>query len=214
MDKQTSFEGALMISIATLAISPDRGGALWITGRVGRTNLSHTATALFDDVDEEYDRLQDAIADCYLYAPSQDAASYARSLGIHPAKIRNLREPARALQEDVWRSHRQQVCNNPSVQHVEPRMRPVPNLPHESSSPLAAVTAPVAANYLLALWQSWLDAERERASRHQAPADLAERLIRLLPDEFILAEQPAGVPVFGDFLGGLPGRLLGGSVLH
>jgi hypothetical protein len=72
----------------------------------------------------------------------------------------------------------------------------------------------VAANYLLALWQSWLDAERERASRHQAPADLAERLIRLLPDEFILAEQPAGVPVFGDFLGGLSGRLRGGSVLH
>ncbi len=186
-----------MITIATLAVSPDRGGAVWITGGASRANLSHTAAVVFDDVDEEYDRLQDTIADRYLYAPTPDAASYARSLGVRPATIRNLREPARELQEAVWRSHRHQVCNDPSVQHIEPRMRPIPNLPQQPSSPHAVAIAPVDANYLLALWQSWLDAERERASRHQPAANPAERNIRLLPDEFILAEQPAGVPSFG-----------------
>lgn len=186
-----------MITIATLAVSSDRSGAVWITGRVGRANLTHTAAVVFDDVDEEYDRLQDTIANRYLYAPSPDAASYARSLGIRPAAIRNLREPARELQETVWRTHRDQVCNDPSIQHIEPRMRPVPRLPQESSSSYAVTTAPLAANYLLALWQSWLDAERERASRQHPPSDPSARTIRLLPDEFVLAEQPAGAPSYG-----------------
>lgn len=90
-----------MITIATLGVSPDRGGAVWITGPVGHGNLTHTAAIVFDDVDEEYDRLQDAIAGRYLYAPTPEAAAYARSLGVRPAAISNLKEPARALQEAV-----------------------------------------------------------------------------------------------------------------
>lgn len=186
-----------MITIATLAVSPDRSGAVWITGRMGRANLTHTAAVLFHDVDDEYSRLQDSIANRYLYAPTPEAADYARSIGVRPAAIRNIREPARELQESVLESHRRQVCNDPSVQHAEPRMRPIPSYLPQTTCRLALARAPGAANYLLAVWQSWLDAERERASRHHPPGDEGERIIRLLPDEFILAEQPAGVSVFG-----------------
>lgn len=186
-----------MITIATLAVSPDRSGAVWLTGRMGRASLTHTGAVVFDDVDEEYDRMQETIAGRYLYAPAPEAIAYARSLGVGPAAIRNLREPARELQESVWRSHRQQVCNDPSVQHVAPHMRPVPHVPPGPNNSHAVPTALGTANYLLALWQSWLDAERERASRHHPASDPIGRAIRLLPDEFILAEQPAGVPSFG-----------------
>lgn len=186
-----------MITIATLAVSADRRGAVWITGPMGRGNLTHTAAVVFDDVDEEYDRLQDVIADRYLYAPAPDAASYARSLGVRPAAIRNLREPARELQEAVWHGHRKQVCNDPSVQHTEPRMRPIPGHPPTPKSHLALATAPVAANYLLAVWQAWLDAECERARRHHPLGDPGGRIIRLVPDEFVLAEQPAGMRLVG-----------------
>ena len=186
-----------MITIATLGVSPDRNGALWITGLMGRGNLTHTAAIAFDDVDEEYDRLQEAIAGRYLYAPTPEAAAYARSLGERPAAIRNLRKPARALQEAVWHGHRHQVCNDPSIQHNEPQMRPVPGSPPTPVSRLALATVPVSANHLLAVWQAWLDAERERASRHRSAGDSRERFIRLLPDEFVLAEQPAGMSFFG-----------------
>lgn len=186
-----------MITIATLGVSPDRGGAVWITGPVGHGNLTHTAALAFDDVDEEYDRLQDVIAGRYLYAPTPEAAAYARSLGVRPAAIGNLREPARALQEAVWHGHRHQVCNEPSVQHPEPRMRPIPGHPPIPESRLALATVPVTANHLLAVWQAWLDAECERASRHRPTGDSRERFVRLLPDEFVLAELPAGLSVFG-----------------
>jgi hypothetical protein len=186
-----------VITIATLAVSPDRDGAVWITGPRGSGNLTHLTAILFDDVDEEYDRLQDTIAGRYLYAPTPDAASYARSLGEVPAAMRHLREPARELHAEVWRSHRRQVCNDPSVQHDEPRMRPVPGPAPQSHSRLALASAPVAANHLLAVWQSWLDAEREHALRHRPMSGHGERIIRLLPDEFVLAERPAGVSMFG-----------------
>ena len=187
-----------MITIATLAVSADRGGAVWITGPRGRGNLTHTAAIVFDDIDWEYAQVQDAIANRYLYAPTPEASEYARSLGVRPAAIRNLREPARELQEDVWHGHRRQVCNDPSVQHAEPRMRPVPGHPATSEDRQAVATAPVAANYLLAVWQAWLDAECERARRHHPLSDPDGRIIRLVPDEFVLAEQPAGMPsLFG-----------------
>jgi hypothetical protein len=186
-----------VITFATLAVSPDRGGAVWITGPKGRANLSHTAAMVFHDVDEEYERLQDTIADRFLYAPTPEAAHYARSLGVRPASISNLREPARELQEAVWHGYRHQVCSDPSVQHAEPRMRPVPTHHLQSSSRLALVAAPLAANHLLAVWQAWLDAESERARRHRCTGGTNEQIIRLLPDEFILAERPAGVPLFG-----------------
>jgi hypothetical protein len=195
MDRQTPSKGAALITIATFAVSPNRSGAVWITGRKGHTNLTHMAAITFDDVDEEYERLQRTIANRYLYAPAPEAAAYARSLGVLPASIRNLREPARELQEEVWRSHRDQVCCDPSVRHPEPRMRPIPgHVVLQPGSALALTTGPVAANYLLGVWQAWLDAEHERAARHRLPED---RMIRLVPDEFVLAEQPAGVPLFG-----------------
>ncbi len=186
-----------MITIATLAVSPDRDGAVWITGPRGSGNLTHVAAVVFDDVDEEFDQVQDTIAGRYLYAPTPDAGSYARSLGERPAALRNLREPARELHEEVWRSHRKQVCNDPSVQLDEPRMRPVPGPAPQSGGRLALASAPVAANHLLAVWQSWLDAEREHALRHRPMSGHGERIIRILPDEFVLAEQPAGIPLFG-----------------
>jgi hypothetical protein len=185
-----------LITIATLAVSPDRAGAVWVTGRMGRGSLTHTSAVLFHDVDDEYDRLQDTIADRYVYAPMPDAAEYARSIGVRPATIRNIREPARELQEFVRESHRRQVCNDPSVQHAEPRMRPIPSYLPQPGGRQALARAPAAANYLLAVWQAWLDAELERASRHHL-ADPGERTIRLLPDEFVLAEQPARVPSLG-----------------
>lgn len=178
-----------MVTFATLAVSPNRGGAVWITGPVGRANLTHTEAVIFDDVDDEYDRVQEAIAGRYLYAPTTEAAFYARSLGVQPASIRNLSEPARKLQDAVWDSHRRQVCNDPSVQHPEPQMRPVPRSISLPGDQPALATAPAAANYLLAVWQSWLDAELERASRDRSVSPTAERIIRVLPDEFVLAEQ-------------------------
>ena len=187
-----------MITIATLAVSANRCGAVWITGPMGRGNLTHTAAVVFDDVDEEYARLQEAIAGRYLYAPTPEAAAYARSLGEHPASIRNLSQPARALQEAVWHSHRNQVCNDPSVQHRQPNMRPVPGVPAVPTSELALATAPIAANYVLAVWQAWIDAEGERASRYRpGSGDVDGEFIRILPDEFVLAEQPAGMRLFG-----------------
>jgi hypothetical protein len=187
-----------VITIATLAVSANRRGAVWITGPMGRGNLTHTAAVIFDDVDEEYDRLQESIADRYLYAPTPEAAAYARSLGDHPASIRNLSEPARRLQETVWRSHRNQVCNDPSVQHGRPRMRPVPASPPVPASDIALATAPVAANHVLAVWQAWLDAECERAMRYRpGSGDLDADFVRILPDEFVLAELPAGMRLFG-----------------
>lgn len=186
-----------MITIATLGVSPNRAGAVWITGLVGRGNLTHMAAIAFDDVDEEYDRLQDVIAHRYLYAPTPDAAAYARSLGERPAAIRNLQEPARELQQAVWHGHRHQVCNDPSVQHAEPRMRPIPSRPPVLESRLALATVPVAANHLLAVWQAWLDAECERVNRHRPTGDSRDRFVRVLPDEFILTEQPAGLSLFG-----------------
>ena len=187
-----------MITFATLAVSANRRGAVWITGPMGHGNLTHTAAVMFDDVDEEYDRLQDTIAERYLYAPTPEAAAYARSLGEQPASVRNLSKPARALQDAVWRSHRNQVCNDPSVQHPPPRMRPVPSSPPTPTSDVAMATAPVAGNYLLAVWQAWLDAESERARRYRpGSGDIDGDFIRLLPDEFVLAELPAGMPLFG-----------------
>jgi hypothetical protein len=181
-----------LITIATLAVSPDRGGAVWITGRRGHANLTHTAAVLFDDVDEEFEDVQATIAGRFVHAPSPTAAAYARSLGVRPASLRNLREPARALQAEVWRSHRHQVCSDPSVLHPAPRMRPIPGHPaYRPGDELALTTAPIAANHLLAVWQAWLDAERERATRQRA---VGERIVRLVPDEFVLAEQP--VPSF------------------
>lgn len=187
-----------MITIATLAVSADRRGAVWITGPMGRGNLTHTAAVVFEDVDEEYARLQESIAGRYLYAPTPEAAAYARSLGDHPASIRNLSQPARKLQEAVWHSHRNQVCNDPSVQHRQPNMRPVPDVPPAPTSQLALATAPVAANYVLAIWQAWLDAECERATRYRrGSGDVDGEFVRLLPDEFVIAEQPAGMSLFG-----------------
>jgi hypothetical protein len=178
-----------VITFATLAVSPNRGGAVWITGPVGRANLTHTDAVVIQDVDEEYDLVQETIADRYLYAPTPEAAHYARSLGVRPASIRNLSEPARALQEAVWHSHRNQVCSDPSVLHPEPLMRPVPGpIVAPPDNQLALATAPVAANYLLAVWQAWLDAECERACRDRGLGPTAERIIRILPDEFVIAE--------------------------
>ncbi|KRC64835.1 hypothetical protein ASE12_08665 [Aeromicrobium sp. Root236] len=180
-----------MITMATLAVSPDRSAAVWITGRRGHANLTHLAAVIFDDVDEEYERVQQTLAHRYLYAPAPAAATYARALGLRPAAIRNLREPARALQAAVWASHRDQVCCDPSVQHPEPRMRPIPG--HDLRAPgseLALMAAPLAANHLLAMWQAWLDAECERALRHRlGSADLEGPDVRIVPDEFVLAEQ-------------------------
>jgi hypothetical protein len=185
-----------MITIATLALSPDGGAAVWATSPVGRLSLTHTAAVVFTDIDGEYDLLERTIADNFLYAPTPDAADYARALGFRPVNIRNLREPAIDLQATVSLSHQNQVMSDPADWHPAPKMRPVPYAPVlPSSAPHAAAEiAAAAANYVLAVWQAWLDAECERAKRHrQIPGDTEGTTIRALPDEFILAERPVSM---------------------
>lgn len=185
-----------MITIATLALSPNGGAAVWATSPVGQLSLTHTSAVVFSDVDTEYEQLQSTIADHFLYAPTPDADRYARALGFRPVHIRNLREPALDLHAVVCRSHENQVMSDPSDWHPAPRMRAVPYspvLPRSGAQP-AAETAAAAANYVLAVWQAWLDAECERAKRHrQIPGDTLGTTIRALPDEFILAERPASM---------------------
>ena len=182
-----------MLGFAVVDENPQSGAvAVWLTSYVGSGQAAHTNAVIFDGAELDVSKVAGMVSDRYLVLSDRIVSSIETLTGLpgQAVDVAGLGRETVEVQQDLEAQLRAQKKSTAALRWLTPPTEPIEWPDQNLPSAIALQTA----NYVAAIWRSWLSTDVERVARikHLTPKDPQ---IRLVPPQFQAANAPMPKPV-------------------